>query len=54
MISYHPAKFGGHKHCRSLHVFSMSCDLDVMTSPAPAWLVFCESNPADVPVCQIW
>ena len=37
--SHHPAKFGGHKHSRSGSSFSLSCDLKLMTSSAPGWLV---------------
>ena len=53
-VSYHPAKFGGHWHSSSGDVFSLSSDLDVMTSPVPAWSVLFESNLVDVPACQIW
>ena len=27
MVSYHPTKFGGHRHCGSGDVFSLSRDL---------------------------
>ena len=33
------SKFGGYRHSVSGDVFSLSHDLGVMTSPAPAWLV---------------
>ena len=33
---------------------NLSRDLDVTTSPKPAWFVSFESNPLDVPACQIW
>ena len=52
-VSHHPAKFGGHGHSGSRDVFSLSRDLDIMTSPAPALLVSFESNIVDVPTCQI-
>ena len=34
--------------------FSLSHDLDIITSPAPAWLVSFESKYVDVPACQIY
>ena len=33
---------------------SLSRDLNVMASPAPAYLVSFETTPLDVPACQIW
>ena len=54
-VRYYPAKFGGHRHSgsRGTTFFSLSHDLDLMTSAAPAWLVPFESNLVDVPACQI-
>ena len=43
-VSYHHAKFDGHRHSGNGDVFNLPRDLDVMTSPAPTWLVSFESN----------
>ena len=55
-VSYHLAKFGGHRHSGSvdINVFSLSCDLDMMTPSAPACLVSLNSISVDVPAFQIW
>ena len=42
-----------HSGSRGTTFFSLSHDLDVMTSAAPAWLVSFESNLVDAPACQI-
>ena len=53
-VSYCLAKFGGDRQCDSRDIFfSLSRSLNVMTSPAPTWLVPFQSNPEDVPACQI-
>ena len=43
-VSYHHAKFDGHRHSGNGDAFNLPRDLDVITSPAPTWLVSFESN----------
>ena len=48
--------FGGHRYFVSgdMFVYSLSYDLDVVTSPATTWLAWFESFPVDLLACQIW
>lgn len=51
MVSYHTAQFGDNKYSSNGDAFSLSRDLDLMTSSALASLVSLESTPLDVPDC---
>ena len=54
-LSYQSAKLGDHKNCDSRYIFySLSLDLEVMTSPVPVWLVSFDWTLGDAPACKMW